>query len=77
MPVLEHQFDVLHALPPAPFAPAPAVALTRVKLTPVDAFTITAMLDAPGAPASPAFASLDVNAMSSKCALATLSTSSA
>jgi hypothetical protein len=58
--------------PPAPATPFPAFTDTRVKLTPFDPFTIAAMLELP-AP----LASWDTNAMSSKCADVTLSTSSA
>jgi hypothetical protein len=59
----------------APPAPLSAVALTRTKLTLLEAFTITPMLDSP---AFAAFAGSAVNAMSSKCApFVRLSTSSA
>jgi hypothetical protein len=48
-----------------PAVASPAVAATRSNDTPLDALTITAMLDAPGVLA---FAGCAMNAMSSKCA---------
>jgi hypothetical protein len=63
------------ALPVAPVDPLPDVIVTRLNVTPVDAFTKTPMLDSP---AFAAFAGSAVNAMSSKCApFVRLSTSSA
>ena len=74
IPASLHQFDA-GAPPSAPHAPVPAIALTRVKLTPVDALTITAMLDAPGVLAGAGCATTPRS--SNAAPVAKLSTSSA
>jgi hypothetical protein len=66
MGAVEHQFvGGGGLLVETPAAPLPAVALTRTKLTLLEAFTITPMLDSP---ALVTIAGSAVNAISSKCA---------